>query len=273
MTNSNRKGQALIIGLDSVDPAHYNGWDGKLSICEKDAEDVKSTIADAQGFTSDLLLTKNATRTAVRNSITNAAQKLNSGDSFFIYYSGHGGSIKDTNSDESDSLDETWCLYDGQLIDDEIYTLLGQFKKGVKISVLSDSCHSGTTIKTIPGAVATTDEQAKFMPDDIALATYKNNKGFYDKIMEFLFGKPTEDIKASVKLISACQDNQLSRTGPFNSVFTAALFKVWDNGKFNGNTADLHEKVIKISPSSQTPNLFEVGLPNSGFNAEKPFTI
>ena len=35
---------------------------------------------------------------------------------------------------ESDKLDETWCLYDGQLIDDELYMELGKFVTGVRIS-------------------------------------------------------------------------------------------------------------------------------------------
>jgi hypothetical protein len=38
---------------------------------------------------------------------------------------------------EADKLDETWCLYDGQLIDDELYLELGKFATGVRILVLS----------------------------------------------------------------------------------------------------------------------------------------
>ena len=33
------KGISLNIGLNSVDPNHYGGWDGQLAGCENDAND------------------------------------------------------------------------------------------------------------------------------------------------------------------------------------------------------------------------------------------
>lgn len=79
-------------------------------------------LAQAEGFSSSKLLTKNATRDAVLSGISNAAQALKSGDIFLHSYSGHGGQIPDLNGDEPDGQDETWCMYDGQLIDDELYS-------------------------------------------------------------------------------------------------------------------------------------------------------
>ena len=34
------KGISLNIGLNSVDPNHYGGWDGQLAGCENDANDM-----------------------------------------------------------------------------------------------------------------------------------------------------------------------------------------------------------------------------------------
>ncbi len=66
------------------------------------------------------------------------------GDIYFLTYSGHGGQVPDTNGEgESDSSDETWLAYDRQIVDDELYELWAKFKPGVRIVVLSDSCHSG----------------------------------------------------------------------------------------------------------------------------------
>ncbi|CAN0392663.1 unnamed protein product, partial [Hapterophycus canaliculatus] len=46
------------------------------------------------------------------------------GDSLFMHYSGHGGSVKDTSGDEADNMDETMVPVDyqssGQITDDEI---------------------------------------------------------------------------------------------------------------------------------------------------------
>ena len=49
--------------------------------------------------------------------------------------------------DEPDQEDETWCLYDGQVVDDELSELYSQFKQGVTHPGLSDSCHSGSVVK------------------------------------------------------------------------------------------------------------------------------
>ena len=49
--------------------------------------------------------------------------------------------------EEEDKKDETWCLYDGELIDDEVFIELAQFAEGVRIIVLSDSCHSGSVVR------------------------------------------------------------------------------------------------------------------------------
>ena len=78
-------------------------------------------------------------------------RELKSGDYFFLSYSGHGGQLSDVNRRRSsltnDHYDETWCLYDREFVDDELNVCLRDFKEGVRIFVLSDSCHSGTVVK------------------------------------------------------------------------------------------------------------------------------
>jgi hypothetical protein len=147
--NDNQQARALAIGLNSVDPNHYNGWSGNLTGCEPDARDM-TQIASAQNFKAETLLTSNATRNEVLRRIRKAAAELKAGDVYVLSYSGHGGQLPDANGDEADMLDETWCLYDGQLIDDELHAALAEFKPGVRILVFSDSCHSGTVIRMMP---------------------------------------------------------------------------------------------------------------------------
>jgi metacaspase-1 len=139
-------GISLHIGLNAVDPQHYQGWSGVLAACELDANDM-TMIAKKAGFQPTTLLTKKASRQAVTNALTDASRALKAGDIFFLTYSGHGGQVPDTDGDEPDGLDETWCLFDGELIDDEIYHYLGLFAAGVRILVLSDSCHSGSVTR------------------------------------------------------------------------------------------------------------------------------
>ena len=285
-----RTAHSLHIGLNSVNPDHYEGWAGPLAACEFDANDMRD-LAQAQGMKASVLLTPDATRNKTLAGIRAAAKALKAGDLFFLSYSGHGGQVDDVSGeDETDKLDETWCLFDGQLIDDELYFELTKFKKGVRIIVLSDSCHSGTVTR----ARVVPKPSEKLMPPDKAVEVYKAHKAFYDglqkAIMKATKSAPTDPdaalahvavsgrlgnvsalMKAAVILISGCQDNQTSMDGNRNGAFTEQLLGVWNNGKFNGNYATFHARIKASLPSTQSPNLFTLG-PAKKFATEQPFT-
>jgi hypothetical protein len=276
------KGKALTISLNAVDPKHYQGWSGELNACEADAQDM-AEIAKSKKFSVTKLLTKAATRAKVRSEILKAAKALTKGDIFMLSYSGHGGQLPDLNGDEPDVQDETWCLYDGELVDDELYSHLGKFAQGVRIVVFSDSCHSGTVVKmayyqgTTAARSSGLGAQAiryRFMPPDVALRTYRSNKSFYDNILRDKKIKDAEEaVAASVLLISGCQDNQLSADGDFNGLFTSQLLRVWNNGAFKGDYRKFHREILRRMPPDQTPNFFRAGMIDKQFEAQTPFTI
>jgi hypothetical protein len=284
------QGYSLNIGLNSVDPAHYSGWDGALMACEADAEDMEQ-IARARNFgTVRKLLTKEATRARVLKEMDEAARVLQPGDLFLLTYSGHGGQLPDKNNDEVDSQDETWVLYDAELIDDEIYGMLSRLKQGVRVLMFSDSCHSGSVSRVAYTALrnsgslemladAVQDMQGperrfKNMPQAIALRTYRDNKAMYDGIMDAL---PKEDprstLKATVLLISGCQDNQLSSDGAFNGLFTANMLRVYNGGKFRGSHQAFHRAILRLMPPLQSPNYSVIGIPSREFERQTPFKI
>ena len=279
------KGTSLHVGLNSVDPKHYGGWSGELNACEADAEDMQS-LASQAGFTAKLFKTKQATRPAVINAIKAAAKSLKKGDLFFVSYSGHGGQVPDKDNDEPDLKDETWCLYDGELIDDELYDLFARFTPGARVLVLSDSCHSGTVTKMAFDALASgalsggrltqslgvDAPRYRFMPDEVAFRTYRQNRAFYDKLQAGL-PKKKATVKGTVRLVSGCHDNQLSLDGTFNGLFTGMLLRVWNNAQFVGDYAAFHKSIVRLMPSTQTPNHFVIGEANPSFDQQKPFTI
>ncbi len=276
------KGIALAIGLNSVSPQHYGGWSGHLTACEADALDMTG-IAKSQKFSAATLLTKSATRAKVIAAIKSTSSKLKSGDIFLLTYSGHGGQLPDLNNDEPDGQDETWCLYDGEIVDDELHALYATFKQGVRILVLSDSCHSGTVVKMAyyggardnsSVAARTSNVRYRNLPPDVALRTYRAHQAMYDKILKKkkLEGKKAV-VQASVLLISGCQDNQLSADGAFNGLFTGQLLTVWKNGSFKGNYRDFQRAIVRRMPPDQTPKLFLTGAHNAAFEGQKPFTV
>lgn len=270
-------GYALCIGLNLVNPAHYQGWDGKLNAPEKDASDMMA-LAKSAGFKADGIIGSNATRQNVVTAINNAAASLQSDDIFLLYYSGHGGQIPDFDGDEDDGTDETWCLYNGQLMDDEIKQLWLKFRQDVKVFVLSDSCHSGTIVKAFDMQMDSySDAKVKSMPIDIALSTYTANKDIYDQYIAGVDNAKSSfneaDIKANIRLISGCQDNQSSYDGAFNSKFTEQLLRVWNGGKFKGNYEKFYAAIIGNMPSYQSPNHLVFGKTNLVYDAQVPFTI
>lgn len=140
------QGISLHIGLNGVDASKYNGWPGTLAGCVNDANSMQA-IAVAQGFTPSQLITQAATADAILTAIGQAAHALQTGDTFLISYSGHGGQVPDPTGDSANGLDDTWVAYDRMILGHELYNLWGQFAPGVYIEVYSDSCHSGTVIR------------------------------------------------------------------------------------------------------------------------------
>lgn len=292
--NKKQQAQALHIGINEVSAAHYAGWTGPLAACEFDAHDM-AAISKAQGMKATLLITKKATRAAVLAAIRKAAKSLAAGDLFFMSFSGHGGQVPDVSGEEPDKLDETWCLFDGQLIDDELYYELSRFKAGVRILVLSDSCHSGTVVRAGRPAPGTPEQRPRIMPRAVGLRVYAEHKAFYDKLQNEVAkaaGGRVEDpdtalanvtvsdrLTAIVKefhpaviLISGCQDNQFSMDGNHNGAFTEQLLSVWNNGGFKGSYASFHARVRAGLPPTQSPNLFTLG-PAAKFLKQAPFSV
>lgn len=267
------KGISLHIGLNFVDPGHYNGWDGQLNACENDASDMER-IAAAQKFETSLLLRDQATRENVKNTIHQVAATLKPGDIFYISYSGHGGQLPDLNGDEPDGQDETWCLFDGELLDDELNELWMEFGKGVRILITSDSCHSGTIVKEATNhMVVFSDFPPRFMDSEHALSTYSSNRDFYDSLLQKQKKISGTDVRASMILISGCQDNQYSYDGTFNGAFTGALKRVWNGGQFNRNYRIFHKQIQFLLPAYQSPNYLTYGDSDPEFENQKPFTI
>jgi hypothetical protein len=289
------KAVALHMGLNSVNPAEYAGWSGDLVACESDAQDM-AAISKESGIKATILLTRKATRANALKAIRAASKQLKKGDLFFLTYSGHGGQVPDVSGDEDDKKDETWCLYDGQMIDDELYLELTSFAEGVRILVFSDSCHSGTITRApLAASTAPAAGRPKLMPPAVAMRTYREHKAFYDKLQHdvarqakarasdpdsvlatlTVSGRLTDvggACKAAVILISGCQDNQTSMDGDHNGAFTEQLLQVWNHGKYQGNYTKFHATIKSRMPASQTPNLFTLG-PATAFAQEQPFAV
>lgn len=267
-------GLSVHVGLNTVDPDRYEGWDGALKACENDARDM-ARLARSAGFADTVLLTPDGTVDQVTAALREAAGRLGPGDILLFTYSGHGGQVPDvTGSDEEqDALDETLVLYDRQFLDDELNREFRAFADGVRIFVLLDCCHSGTAVE-IPG-LPEPEAGVRLMPVHRQQEIYARDQAFFEDLQRSLEkDSPNgEAAEASALLISGCQDNQFSLDGDTNGAFTGALLEVWDQGAFRGDHRSFHRAIQNKLPATQSPNLYTTGSLPTGFLGERPFTV
>lgn len=278
-TARGRKGWSLHVGINRLDPGHY-GSDAPLDGCEFDAEDM-AAIAEHKGFeVKALLRSEEAKREAVLGFIDEAAGALDEGDIFFFSYAGHGTQIPDLNDDErdSDGQDETFCLFDGMLIDDELFSHLTRFKPGVRVLIVSDSCHSGSVARVaFDGTPLPEPGPNRLLPASISGRAYRSHRDFYRSLThidERLLTRPlAATLSCSVVLLAACQDNQYAGDTPSNGRFTQELLQAWNDGRFTGDYRRLHRTIMTGMPPDQTPNLFPLGQRSEAFLAQSPFSV
>jgi len=241
---------AIAIGINRVSAAHYSGWTGPLAACESDANDM-SAIAKNKGFSVVTLLTEHATKGAVLEQLTSVAEKMPENGILVLSYSGHGGQLDDLNGDEDDEKDETWCLYDGQLVDDELAQLWTKFRKGVRIVVFSDSCHSGTMVKFKDVARLANadvgDEDSRFAETREEGGEEIGNgllKGFRNKSRAFLSAL-ADDTKGQVGETTRARNARNDVPSPFRSMpedVRRATYK---------SNQDFYDKALKDVPDER----------------------
>jgi hypothetical protein len=258
-------GISLHLGVNRVDPTHYAGWDGILTACEYDATDMRR-LAQAAGFRTRTLLTAGCTRAALTSALSTAALLLGPGDIFLWTASCHGGQLPARSTGESDSLDETLCLYDGQWLDNETHRALEQFPRAVRVVSVFDACHTGTPTR----AKRTT---ARVMPAAVALATYLQNRRFYDGLLADLRSGPRATLEAATLALGASRDDQEAADGERNGRFTAALLRTWHSGAFIGDYLDLYTAIRRLMPPTQIPSINIEGPSSEALSKEHPFSI
>jgi lysophospholipase L1-like esterase len=288
------KGISLHIGLNTVDSVHYGGPQ-TLFGCHFDAN-AMNQVAESAGYQDrTVLLDKAATVKAVKDAMARAAEELKTGDIFLLTYAGHGSSIPDFNGDEKDDgMDETWCLFDREMLDDEIYELWRGFREGVRVLVISDSCHSGTVVRATPQGMVSLDTAAnadvwprpRTLSADVRRDVIVRNQALYRNVSKSLdpgsgrLGGLSGALKravdtplaCTVRLISGCQDNQTSSDGDLNGLFTSRLLQVLESG-FSGDYADFHRAILHLMPDNQTPNHWVVGRQDAAFDGQHPFEV
>ncbi len=262
---------SLHIGVNSVDPKHYAGWKGELNAAEYDADDM-AAVAKSMGMKPKVLHTKSATRANLLAGLEAAGKQLKAGELFFLSFSGNGGQVEDVSGDEADNKDDTWCLHDAQVIDDEVIALIAGFAKGSRVLVVSDSSPSGSVARRhLPEPdPPPAGQRAKLMPPLVAEKVGRQNERFYDTLQKGVKSRMGPRSGPAVIAIHGCQYNQAAIDGKESGAFTERLLHLWNQGSYEGNYARFFANLVASMPSTQTPMMKTYGDVGS-FLLQRPF--
>ncbi len=299
------KGISIHVGVNTVRSSDFDV--PTLRGCENDAT-AMYRLARNRGFTGpDPIWSDDATFERVVPAILKAADELEEGDIFLFTFAGHGGQMEDEDWDENlnvpgaDPHDETILLSDRMILDDFLGRgLWSRFAAGVRVLMVSDSCHSGTlffaheevvaSVRAAHGrvlgrrkraveiddAVVTTGGPVMRKISDAARRQHREKfSGFYEDLLSNLPSGDEAIIKASVLLLAACEDGEETADDYPHGVFTKALLEIWNDGSFTGNYEEFKTEIgNKLAGRPQTPMLTPVGQPNAEFRFEqRPFSI
>ena len=255
---------ALCIGINNYPGTHMD-----LQGCVNDANDWAAALA-ARGFKVAKLLDGQATKAAMVKAMNELIGTADKGDSLVITFSGHGTYQPDEDGDEADGLDEALCPYDLQtngaaLVDDEIRAIFGARKAGVRLVLISDSCHSGTVTRAAR-AEKDADTRPRFMPMGNWLPAKllpKDRAGKPATTMVAPAGTSpllgAYSNKLGDLLLSGCKEGPNNYSydariaGRFNGAFTHYALKALKGLKEGATYADWHKAIVKYLPSASYP--------------------
>lgn len=238
-------------------------------------------LAERAGYESLLVLRgEAATRRAVHDALTAAAGSMTAGDTLLVSFAGHGCLEADENGDDGNGWDETWCLYDGEIVDDQLAGYWRLFQSGVRILVVADGCHSAGSCRDDDDLMLAGDPAAPpprvMRGENIVFRASGDEPGGAADYTRSCIGAPprdTDSIRASVLLLAAAGEAQKAQEG----LFTHHLLDVWGEGTFPGTFCDLYrlvrDRVMVERATRQEPQILMLGSPDPGFPLERAFHL
>ncbi|XP_008798724.1 metacaspase-5-like [Phoenix dactylifera] len=142
--------KALLVGCN------YPGTKAELKGCINDVRRMHRCLVDRYGFAEEdiavLIDTDESypqpTGANIRRAVAQLVASARPGDFLFFHYSGHGTRLPaETGDDDDTGYDECIVPCDMNLItDDDFREFVDKVPEGCRITIVSDSCHSGGLI-------------------------------------------------------------------------------------------------------------------------------
>lgn len=263
------RGIAIHIGVNR--PATNS--ECALSLSEGNAWKMAQLAHQAGYGAIHMLRGADATRQRVRDLLSDAARTLQPGHTLLVTYSGHGSRVPDADGDERDGWDETWCLSDADLLDDDLVEIWRLADAGTRILVVSESCFGGGM-----GRYGD-DVQARYPAPNAPV--YRSSEPVTRGVQQYaqapsscIASEPAHDdgIRATVLVMTASAEAQKAREG----LYTRHLLALWKGGEFRDSFCALHERLsvlVRQENPGQEPQILMVGTPDLRFPLEKAFHL
>jgi hypothetical protein len=211
--------RALCVGVNK-----YPRPDLELRGCVNDAKGWATLLREHYDFApSDVkvLLDKQATKARIQRALGDLLAGSKRGDVLVFTNSSHGTYRADESGDES-LYDEAMCPYDVDtelLVDDELRELFSGLADGVRLTVISDSCHSGSVTREPPGETPDRRRKRWINPQAIGRRDLPDVRRTAKPRREELF--PESSMKEL--LLSGCRSDQYSYDARFGRKFNGAM--------------------------------------------------
>lgn len=227
--------RAICIGINDY-PGTYND----LSGCVNDANDWAGLLRTDFGFGDNvtLLTNANATRDKILSALGDLVKDAKSKDVIVFTYSGHGTWVYDQGErDESDNRDEAICAHDSNILDDELRDIIRQINQDAHLTVISDSCHSGSVTRLMLRRTYDRDKEAaenapkpRYMPPVDEIDSVRTSMVPIRRRLLY----PESDM--SEVLLTGCNATEYS-------------FDAYINGRYNGAMTAMAISLIKSNPA------------------------
>ena len=252
------KKKALCVGIND-----YPGDGSDLNGCVNDAKGWADLLTRQYAFASadvKLLLDAQATKKAILDGLKRLLAGAKSGDVLVFTNSSHGTYVTDTGGDE-DAYDEAMCPCDcdqNLIVDDELRNLFANLAQGVSLTVISDSCHSGTVTRAalnenIPWLRTPDDRRVRFLhPSLIGRAGLANPwQAVSKKKIKFPQSK-MKDI-----LLSGCSPSEYSYDaligGKYHGAMTYFALQAIRDANYQITYAQMHSRLRHLLDEAGYP--------------------
>lgn len=256
--------RALCVGINDYPYTEEDDLRG----CINDAQGWFALLRDHYDFAASditLLTDKAATKKGVLTKLKKLLASGKKGDVLVFTNASHGTNERDTGNDEPDGFDEALCPYDvdsNLILDDELREIIGGLASGVRFYMISDSCHSGSVTRAIPGRNA---RAAKYRRSRYLSPETRGKEGVPNPATRAIQRRrklvPSEEDMVEL-LLAGCSARQSSYDDMFGQTFHGAMsyyaLETIQERKYKLTWTELHEAVcqkLEDNAFDQSPQL------------------